>query len=114
MALNQFLQVNPNGLSTPRDTAAALNGTRQGKLNCLFEGTLTANAGTTTFTAANTLGAEKICAESFIAWMALTANAAAEKAGTTMYVSAQGNETVTITHANNAQTDRSFRFIVLG
>lgn len=114
MALNQFLGVNPNGQSTPRDTAAVINTNLEGKLNCLFNGTLTANAASTTFTGATTPGAEKIGPESFIDWMATTANAAAEKAGTAMYVTAQANGSVTIAHANNAQADRTFRFIVIG
>lgn len=114
MALNQFLGVNSNGMSTPRDTAAVINGALGGKLNCLFEGTLTANAASTTFTGANTPGAENIGPESFIWPMPLTANAATELAAGTMYVSAQANESVTVTHANNVQVDRTFRFLVIG
>lgn len=114
MALNSFLQVLPNGKTPPRETAAVLINTVQGKLNCLFEGTLDANQASTTFTGADTPGAEKIGPESFVAWMAMTANAAAEMGGTAMYVSAQAKGSVTVAHANNAQADRTFRFIVIG
>lgn len=114
MALNGFLQVSPNGQTPPRETAAVINGTRQGKLNCLFAGSLaTGLATTTTFTGTDTLGAEKIGPESMILAMPLDANAAAELAAGTMYVSAQNNETVTITHAASALA-RSFRFLVIG
>jgi hypothetical protein len=114
MALNQFLQVLPNGKTPPRETAAVLINAMQGKLNCLFQGTLTANAASTTFTGANTPGAEKVGPESFIDWMATTANAAAEKGGTAMYVTARSKGSVTIAHANNAQADRTFIFLVIG
>lgn len=45
---------------------------------------------------------------------ALTANAAAEVGAGGMYVSSRGNKTFTITHANNAQTDRDFEYIIVG
>lgn len=114
MAINQFLQVLPNGQTPPRQAAAVLNNAMQGKLNCLFEGTLDANQASTTFATADTPGAEKVGDDSFIAWMPLTANAAAEAGGTSMYVTAQSKGSVTVAHANNAQVDRTFRFIVIG
>jgi hypothetical protein len=43
-----------------------------------------------------------------------TANAAAEIGNGALYVSAVGKGTFTVTHANNAQVDRSFLFICLG
>lgn len=51
---------------------------------------------------------------SFIGFMPITANAAAELGAGTLYVSSRGGETFTITHANNAQTDRNFVYCVLG
>lgn len=114
MPLNNFLTVNPNGQTPARQTAAVLNGAMRGKTNNLFEGSLTTGvATTTTFTGADTQGAEKVGPESFIGIMALNANAATELAAGTMYVSTQGNETVTITHSASALT-RSFRFLVVG
>ena len=44
----------------------------------------------------------------------LTANAAAEIGAGGMYVSARTNKQFTITHANNAQTDRDFEYIIVG
>lgn len=55
---------------------------------------------------------------SVILFMPLTANAAAEQGNGTMYITTANidpiNNQFTITHANNAQTDRDFRYIVLG
>ena len=114
MALNQFLQVNPNGTTPAREAAAVANGTRQGKLNCLFEGSLAvAPATTTTFTGATTPGAEKVGPESFIWPMPLNAAAALELAAGTMYVSAQDDETVTFAHSASALA-RTLRVLVIG
>lgn len=44
----------------------------------------------------------------------LTANAAAEYGAGTMYVSARTAKQFTITHANNAQVDRTFGYIFAG
>lgn len=78
----------------------------EGKLRSVNTVTLTANQAT------STLSDKRIGPASFIGFMPTTANAAAEIA--TMYVSAQADESATITHANNAQTDRTFTYIVLG
>jgi hypothetical protein len=80
----------------------------QGNLNNTAVVTLTANAGSTTVT-------ERRAGEfSFIGFMPTTANAAAELGNGTLYVSAQGKQTFTITHANNAQADRTFTYCILG
>ncbi len=83
---------------------------RQGKLECINEVTLTANAASTV------LSDIRISTQSWIGWMPLTANAATELAAGTMYVleANVGTGSITITHANNAQTDRKFRLIVIG
>jgi hypothetical protein len=44
----------------------------------------------------------------------LTVNAAAEVGNGTMYVSAVGIDTFTITHANSATTGRTFAYAILG
>jgi len=69
--------------------------------------TLTANAGTTTLTD------PRICATSSVSLSALTANAAAEIGAGTLYVSARADGSATITHANNAQTDRTFMVLIV-
>lgn len=89
-----------------RKLAYAVNSLREGKINAT--GSVTLSAGTTT----TVLSDANINPSSCIPLSPLTANAAAA-IGTT-YFSAQGSETATITHANNAQTDRTFRYAVLG
>ena len=82
----------------------------------LFEGrsnaggtvTLTANAASTTVAAIN-------CGpESRPVLMPATANAAAEVGAGTIFVSAVSAESFVVTHANNAQTDRTFHWVALG
>jgi len=46
--------------------------------------------------------------------MPTTANAAAELAAGTMYVSSQTTEQATITHASAGSGDRSFRVLIIG
>ena len=89
-----------------RKIAETVNRAMQGKLNNTGAVTLTANQ-TTTVVADLRAGPD-----STIGFMPITANAAAAIGG--MYVSSRGNETFTITHANNAQTDRNFKYSVTG
>lgn len=86
----------------------------QGRTNNAYTVTLTANSATTTVQMAkNDLGQETL-----IFFMPQTANASAEIGAGAMYVSARSiladPPTFTITHANNAQTDRTFGFILVG
>ena len=86
--------------------AGALNDLAAGRLNNGGEVTLTANAASTTV---QRLG---VAAGDMIVFSPLTANAAAEIGNGTMFVAAANitkNQFV-ITHANNAQTDRTFRY----
>lgn len=84
----------------------------RGKLNCLGERTftLTANAATTTLTD------ERLTSDGAMFFDPLTANAATEKAAGTVYVLSadRNNGSWAVTHANNAQTDRDFRIVILG
>lgn len=88
-----------------------------GKTNNTNEITLTENSATTTVTLPHgVLGQDTV-----IVFMPTTANAATEFGAGSMYVSARSisnrydtNSTFTITHANNAQTDRTFRYIMVG
>ena len=91
-----------------RSVAEVVSRMNQGKLNATTELTLTANAATSTFTD------PRLTTQSVIGLTPLTANAAAEKGNGTLYVSARTNGSATITHANNAQTDRSFAVSILG
>lgn len=84
----------------------AIQQLQQGRSNALVQATLTAGTTTTTVTAPN-------CATGSAPLpIAMTANAAAALA--TMYCSAVNNGSFVITHANNGQVDRTFRFATFG
>ena len=98
-----------NEVEHRRKIAEKTNQALQGKLLNVGQVTLRANFATTN------LKDERIGTESYVGLdHATTANAAAEKGNGTMYISSQTNGSVTITHANNAQTDRTFKYIVIG
>lgn len=80
----------------------------QGRLNNVGTITLAINAATTVVTD------QRTGANSFIGFMPTTANAATELGNGTLYISSQGKQTFTITHANNAQADRTFTYCTLG
>lgn len=96
--------------------ARAINSAMRGKINALYEVggsrtfALTANAAT------STISDERIHPDCVLLFVPLTANAAAELYGATMYVltANYGVGSATITHANNAQADREFRVVILG
>lgn len=98
----------PSAGGDERQVAEVVNRSLQGKLNATFEITLTANVASTD------IAHPLLSGVSFIAFMPLTANAATEFGAGTLRVSAQGKETATITHANNANADRTFRLLVIG
>lgn len=79
-----------------------------GRSNAVGTVTLTENSATTVVTALN------VGAGSRVFLMATTANAAAEHGGTVLRISSVGQGTFTITHVNNAQTDRTFFWVALG
>ncbi len=83
---------------------------RHGHLECTAEITLAINSATTVFADI------RLSNQSWIGFDPLTANAAAELYGGTMYVleANRGTQTCTITHANNAQADRTFIVSILG
>lgn len=88
----------------------ALYKLRQGKTENVGEFTLTANA------ASSTLRDERISNQSVIVWHPRTANASTELAAGTMYITDANISagSAIVTHANNAQADRSFRYAVIG
>lgn len=83
---------------------------RQGKIECVTTVTLTENAATTV------LNDIRLSNQSVVTFDPKTANAAAELAAGTLYVltANRGNASWTITHANNAQTDRTFQISIIG
>lgn len=105
MSYNQTPLISPNELPGRKQNEAIIAALR-GKLNNRGAVTLTANAASTTLTD------EKIGPDSVILLSPMTANAAAA-VGTT-YFSTPGTGSATINHANNAQVDRTFRYVILG
>jgi hypothetical protein len=94
--------------SDRRKINAAINQLAQGRSNAVGTLTLAANAASTAVAAGN-------CgAGSVVLLSPLTPHAAAELGNGTIYVSAVVNGAFTLTHANNAQTDRTFGFVAVG
>lgn len=95
-----------------RKLARGINTAMQGKINAVTTVTLAAGTATTTLQDA------RITTNSFLGFMPTTANAAAALAN--LYVSnrisANGTNpaTATLTHANNAQVDRTFSVLIIG
>jgi hypothetical protein len=90
----------------PSKFAIAIQQLYAGRSNAAGSVTLAAGAASTVVTAPN-------CApQSSVFLFAKTANGAAALA--TTFISAVGNQSFTISHANNAQTDRSFFWVALG
>jgi hypothetical protein len=80
----------------------------EGRSNAVGTVTLAAGASSTTVTAMN-------CgAGSTPLLIPTTANAAAEIGNGTLYVGTVANGTFIVTHANSAQTDRTFRYAAFG
>lgn len=103
----RFLGQKPPG-DDQRSTADILNRLLRGKINSVGAATftLTANAATSTLSDVNIGG------PSFIGLMPMTAHAAAELA--TLYFNTPLKGSVVVNHANTAQTDRTFTYVVLG
>lgn len=91
-----------------REISLVVNSILDGKINATGSVTLTASAASTVVTE------DRAGDDSVILFMPTTANAAAEQAAGGMYVSSRGKQTFTIAHANNAQTDRTYDYIVIG
>lgn len=118
MTIRPFLHFAPPGsFSSFSDVTAyvrrlwdAIHAVRLGKLEVVQELTLTANAATTTF---NRLG---VSPQTGIIFDPKSANAAAELAAGTMFVTTanRSNDSFIVTHANNAQNDRLFHVITIG
>jgi hypothetical protein len=99
----------PDGREHRREIARRLNSLLQGKLNAALDVTLAANAASTAITDAR-IGFYS----AVVPAMAMTANAAAELASGTVYVDGIASTTCVVHHRNNAQTDRTIRFLIFG
>jgi len=107
MADNQYRRL-PQAGATPRQVAEVVNRALDGGINATGSVTLTASAASTAVTD------KRLSATSYFGLMPTTANASAEVGNGTIYVSAQGKQTLTLTHANNSQSDRTYRYVILG
>ena len=96
----------PNSAEHRRLLAQAIELLYDGKINALGDVTLAVSSATTT------LSDSRIGPDSFIGFMPTTSNAAGALSG--LYVSSRGKQTATLTHANNSQSDKTFRYVVLG
>lgn len=104
MSFNQTPLISPNEQPGRKQNEAIIAALR-GKLNNRGEITLTANSATTTLTD------ERIGPDSVIHFEGTTANGALAKAHL-HYTCGTGS--ATLTHDNNAQTDRTLRYTVTG
>lgn len=102
-----FPTVSPNE-QDQRKQNNVLRGVMDGKTNNTGSFTLTENVASTVVTDL------RVGADSVILVSPTTANATTEWAAGTMYVSSVGKQTFTVTHANNAQTDRTFSYVAIG
>ena len=94
-----------------RDLARIVFAIRQlteGRSNAAGTFTLAANAASTTVLAPNCGAASTVLP------FPKTANAAAEIGNGTMYIGTVSNGSFVVTHANNAQADRTFMYVALG
>lgn len=98
----------PSAATNPREISQVVNGVLDGKLNSTGSFTCTASAASTSVTD------YRAGLDSVILLMPTTANAAAEIGAGTIYISARNKQSFTVTHANNAQTDRSYGYVIIG
>jgi hypothetical protein len=110
MAVRPFLHLPP----PPRDPDGrrlweVVAQVRRGKIDAVSTFTLTANA------ASSVLNFKGLSPQSVVIFDPKTANAATELYGGTMYAltANRGNDQWTVTHANNAQADRTFQVLVM-
>ena len=91
-----------------RKVVLAINNILRGKTNNTGSVILTENSATSTLTDI------RIGINSVILLQPTTANASAEIGAGTIYFDDPGNGSVVINHANNVQTDRIFKYAIIG
>lgn len=91
-----------------RKYAYAIQQLSSGRSNAVIEVTLAPNAASTV------VNFDNCSVDTAPIPVPMTAHAAAELGAGTLYISAVANRSFTIAHANNAQTDRTFRFVCIG
>jgi hypothetical protein len=112
MAFLDVGEYQPDHPNLLRKIIRVVAGIMQGKTNNTGTVTLTPNNATTTVVEAQ----GRIGQDTIILFMPTTANAATEYGAGSMYVSSRSvsSNTFTITHGNNAQTDRIFSYVLIG
>lgn len=114
--MTQFLALpeaySPDLREFDRNIVRVVNGIMNGKINNTGDVTL----GTSTATSTVSLAVGRMGEESIILFMPTTANAATEFASGGMFVSSRSvsDNIFRITHANNTQNDRIFKFLIVG
>lgn len=98
----------PTEADNPREVSQVVNSILDGKLNSTGSFTCTASAATTSVTDF------RAGEDSVILLMPTTANAASEQGAGTIFVSTRAKQSFTVTHSNNAQTDRTFDYVIIG
>lgn len=91
-----------------RKLADAVNSLGDGRSNATGTVTLTAAAATTAVTD------RRVGTDSVIALMPTTANASGEIGAGTIYIAAVTAGSFTVSHANNAQADRTYGYSICG
>lgn len=98
----------PDEIQHRKNISAWIREANQGKIMNVGNVTLAASAATTV------VKEPRAGANSFIGLMPTTANAASAVGAGSVYISSQSAQAFTITHANNATADRTFRYCILG
>lgn len=96
--------LNPSG-GSPQDVAHRINAILQGKINSIGTITLQENS------AATTLNDPNIGLESGVGLFPMSANAKAEGMP---WFQIPSRGTATLNHTNNAQTDRTYFYLIVG
>lgn len=91
-----------------RQVVEVVNNLLRGKLNAGLQLTLATNAASTTIVD------QRISAFSAVLFCPLTADAAAEMAAGTLFVSSLADGQAVIAHQNNALTDRTYNLCIIG
>lgn len=114
MSFEGVPQSMPEALEWCRRLALVVNRTLQGKTNNTDTVTLTANAASTVVS----LAVGRLGNETVILFDPVTANAATDLYGGGMYVTTANrdvlNNRFTVTHPNNANVDKTFRYTLIG
>jgi len=95
-----------------RRAVSVMHNVQQGKLNISGSVTLTPNSSSTVITFSNGV----LSNSNILIYVPTTANASAEIGAGTIYISSKDvpAKTITLTHANNAQADRTFSYVLIG